>query len=780
MTGRGGTSPDLWADVQINIGTFPGNQNPTLSLGADNLSPAQNIVVTFTATANDPNGDALAYHWDFGDKTFGPNAATATKSWSTTGSKTVKCIVSDMKGGTATQTINVTVVNLPVVTVTASDASATETPGNPGEFTLTRTGSTSAALNVAYTMSGSAANGADYTALSGTATIAAGSTNVKIAVLPADDGYSEGPETVILNLPGSTAYAAGNPSNATVTIADNEPAPPSVRFTAASASGLESVANVVLPVTLTASSAFNIMVDYAVSGGTASSGGDFTLASGTLNFAPGETSKEIAFTVANDAVYELDETIVVALSNPLNVLLGAPSTHTYTITNDDDPPPPGNGKGLFAEYFDNSDLSAPVLSRIDETVNFDWGTNSPDAGIGVDTFSARWSGFVLPQFTETYTFYVRTDDGVRLWVNDQLLSDYWVNQGPTEHSSTVALTAGVKTSIRMEYFENAGGAVAQLSWSSPTTAKAIIPKAQLFPPNSAPAFGSAISAAPNPVPVGGEVLFTAAASDADGDALNYAWDFGDGTFDSGTSVSHAYAAAGIFTATVTVSDGYDGSASSSVGITVQLPPNGKKGGGNDPGGGSTPPGTGSDEDFNGDGVPNSQDPDDDGDGIPDALDIEPFSKLPMTVTKLQGAMKFNAAGKDAVSVQGIIPELPALFTPLDVRASVNVGGALVEFVLDAKGRAKNAGGSFMLKTKLVRNKTTKAKEFLGGAAPFRIKLSKGTFSDDWEDEGADPDADANKAPMEIMVDLPFGGRVYTATVTTVYSAKAQKGGRFKK
>lgn len=108
---RGGTSPNLWADVIVNVGTFSGNAVPTLSLAASSTTVQANTAVNFTATASDTNGDTLAYHWDFGDNTFGTNASTVTKSWATNGSKRVTCIVSDMKGGTVTKYIYVNVVN---------------------------------------------------------------------------------------------------------------------------------------------------------------------------------------------------------------------------------------------------------------------------------------------------------------------------------------------------------------------------------------------------------------------------------------------------------------------------------------------------------------------------------------------------------------------------------------------------------------------------------------------------------------------------------------------
>jgi hypothetical protein len=149
----------------------------------------------------------------------------------------------------------------------------------------------------------------------------------------------------------------------------------------------------------------------------------------------------------------------------------------------------GTGTGLNGDYY-SSQLKTfagpPTLSRIDPTVNFDFGIGSPDPSISSDTFTVRWSGQVQPLYTQTYTFYTRTDDGVRLWVNGQKLVNKWVDQGPTEWSGTIALTANQKYDVLMEYYENTQGAVAQLSWSSLGQVKQIIPQTQLYPGVAAP------------------------------------------------------------------------------------------------------------------------------------------------------------------------------------------------------------------------------------------------------------------------------------------------------
>ena len=202
----------------------------------------------------------------------------------------------------------------------------------------------------------------------------------------------------------------------------------------------------------------------------------------------------------------------------------------------------GNGTGLTGNYFSDETLTTPALTRVDPQVNFNWGNHSPDPSIPNGGFSAAWTGQVQPKFSETYTFSTNTDDGVRLWVNGQLLIDQWkviaplagdingdgvvnnldLNQvlsykygtgqiathdegdlngdgfvtfadlnivlgqygsstPPAHFTGSLALQAGQKYSIVMQYFQHTGLASAQLQWSSGSTPLAAIPQSQLYP-----------------------------------------------------------------------------------------------------------------------------------------------------------------------------------------------------------------------------------------------------------------------------------------------------------
>lgn len=141
----------------------------------------------------------------------------------------------------------------------------------------------------------------------------------------------------------------------------------------------------------------------------------------------------------------------------------------------------GNGTGLTGQYFSDTTLTNLAVTRTDATVNFTWPNDTaPVTGLPADNWSVRWTGQVQAQYSETYTFYTTSDDGVRLWVNNQLLIDNWTYHGATENSASIALTAGQSYAIKMEFFEGTGAATAQLRWSSASTAKQVVPTSQLY------------------------------------------------------------------------------------------------------------------------------------------------------------------------------------------------------------------------------------------------------------------------------------------------------------
>src|SRR4029077_9861785 len=110
------------------------------------------------------------------------------------------------------------------------------------------------------------------------------------------------------------------------------------------------------------------------------------------------------------------------------------------------------------------------------------------SGVTADNFSVRWSGRVQAPATGNFTFTTIADDGVRLWVNGQLLIDNWIDQAATTRTSApVALAAAAFYDLTLEYFEHGGLATAKLLWTYPGQAQAAIARSQLYPPaNRAP------------------------------------------------------------------------------------------------------------------------------------------------------------------------------------------------------------------------------------------------------------------------------------------------------
>lgn len=149
----------------------------------------------------------------------------------------------------------------------------------------------------------------------------------------------------------------------------------------------------------------------------------------------------------------------------------------------------GAGGGLKAEYFNNLDLSgAPVVTRTDPKIDFNWGggtvpgLNSPDAKINVDNFSARWTGELAVDLTDTYVFSITANNGFRLWVDGRPLIDYWDNPTTdTRVSAPIALTAGQTYPLRMEYNEGTGTAQVQLFWQSAVQNKLTARAAEVVP-----------------------------------------------------------------------------------------------------------------------------------------------------------------------------------------------------------------------------------------------------------------------------------------------------------
>ncbi len=125
--------------------------------------------------------------------------------------------------------------------------------------------------------------------------------------------------------------------------------------------------------------------------------------------------------------------------------------------------------------------AGPALVRNDPLIDFNWGGASPGQGVPADGFSVRWTGSIKLPRDGKFTFYTVSDDGIRLWVDDQLVIDNWTNHGETENQGQIELWGARPHPIRLEYYDDTGAAVAKLLWSGPGFEKQVIPTQSLFP-----------------------------------------------------------------------------------------------------------------------------------------------------------------------------------------------------------------------------------------------------------------------------------------------------------
>jgi hypothetical protein len=184
------------------------------------------------------------------------------------------------------------------------------------------------------------------------------------------------------------------------------------------------------------------------------------------------------------------------------------------------------------------------------------------------------------------------------------------------------------------------------------------------------------------------------------------------------------------------------------------------------------------------------DMDTDGDGFSDQYEsventdpFDPlsFTRLPMTITKLQGAFNFAAAGRDACTISGILPDVPAGYEYAGQTLILNVGGAKVNFLLDAHGKGVNGRSSLALKFKTSRrNKITDERNLTGGSVTFTAKLAGGTWSGDWKLDQLQTESNTQNGSVDFVVDLAIHGKVYSATATVSCTRRQLIGGKFRK
>ncbi|WP_230742219.1 Calx-beta domain-containing protein [Methanooceanicella nereidis] len=222
----------------------------------------------------------------------------------------------------------------PSVEFNLSSYTFNETDGTV-TFTVIRTGNPIPASVNYSTNNGTALSGSDYASASGKLFFGLNENEKTFTVNISDDSLGEGDEFFFVNLSDPVLASLGSNSIAIVNIVDNEPKP-AVQFSSPRCYVDENDGSIVVTVSMTGQTSRNVTVDYATGNGTAEYGLDYTAASGTLTFEPGDTSKTFRIYILDDVLAEDNETINLTLSNlSANAVFGTRVTSVVEIIDDD-------------------------------------------------------------------------------------------------------------------------------------------------------------------------------------------------------------------------------------------------------------------------------------------------------------------------------------------------------------------------------------------------------------------------------------------------------------
>jgi hypothetical protein len=228
--------------------------------------------------------------------------------------------------------------------VSINNASITEgQAGNTATFTVSLSGASTGAVSVDFaTANGTASNGEDYTAKTGTINFAAGETSKTVTVAITDDNLVETNETFNVNLSNAKGVTIKDGNGIGTIVSNDIAALPEVSINNASITEGQAGNTATFTVSLSGTSTGAVSVDFATANGTASNGEDYTAKTGTINFAAGETSKTVTVAITDDNLVETNETFNVNLSNAKGITI-KDGNGIGTIVSDDVTIPPDSG-----------------------------------------------------------------------------------------------------------------------------------------------------------------------------------------------------------------------------------------------------------------------------------------------------------------------------------------------------------------------------------------------------------------------------------------------------
>lgn len=258
---------------------------------------------------------------------------------------------------------------------------------NAGTAPITVTLSTASPLTITVdyaTSNNTALAGSDYLTATGTLTFAPGVTAQSFSVPILDDGLTESHEVVVLTLNNPVNATLGFPNPVGLIILDNDPL---VRFSSSVYTTTENVGAMPITVVLNPASALTVTVDYATNNSTAIAGSDYLPTGGTLTFAPGVTVRTFNVPILDDALVEPNETLTLALSNPINALLTTPSLATLTLVDNDPTVQLSGNSYMVNEEIGTATLTATLSAALGVTVTVNYATSNETAQAGSDYIS---------------------------------------------------------------------------------------------------------------------------------------------------------------------------------------------------------------------------------------------------------------------------------------------------------------------------------------------------------------------------------------------------------
>ena len=228
--------------------------------------------------------------------------------------------------------------------------------------------------------------------------------------------------------------------------------------------------------------------------GTALSDTDYVAFPGSVTFGAKVGVIVLPVTPKYNSARQNNCTVTVQATPGSGYTVASPASASVVITS------AGNatGTGLTGDYYNPSSTplppatfvenniftATPKKSRTDAVIDTSWSAGTLPPTISTTPLAIRWTGQVQPQYTETYYFTVKSDDGAKLWVNGQLIIDKWVSQSNTEWTGAIDLVGGLLYDIKLEYFFLSGSSQTHLNWYSNSQVKQVIPTNRLYPGSS--------------------------------------------------------------------------------------------------------------------------------------------------------------------------------------------------------------------------------------------------------------------------------------------------------